>query len=260
MRPDETYRDRSDLAPARLLQHAGRWDDALTTLGASDQVSLDLRADILVDRHSWQHDDRTEALHAIAAASEPLSTFLIAQVDYTTRLARVNGTSTLAGLPDLVNDPIEDFLRAAKATPDNGFGDWALFWYAVSTENLRDDTATARPVYAEVATRATARDEPVLASYANRHLGALLLYEDGDTAAGLDLIRLSLHQRAATGARAQVAAQQSLLAMALDDLAATPPGTTPAPATGTPNATEESRALRTLVSRTAHELDLAWLK
>jgi hypothetical protein len=259
MRPDETYRDRPDLAPARLLQRAGRWDDAVAALTVTDHVAADLKAEILTDRHSWRHDDRTEALDAIGAASEPLATFLTAQVDYTARLARLNGSGALSGLPELVDDPVEDFLQAAKASTDEGLRDWALFWYAVSTENVRDDTATARPVYAEVAVRATERDEPLLASYANRHLGALLLYEDGETAAGLDLIRLSLHQRSATGARAQIAAQQSLLAMALDDLAATP-HQTPTPASGAPNATPESRALRALVNRTAHELELAWLK
>jgi hypothetical protein len=268
MRPDETYREYPLLASARQLQRAGRWDQALDVLAAADDpAARDLSADLLADRHSWRLDDRTEALaaiEAVRAGNEPLAILLTAQVDYTARLFRLNAPPDTAGplrdAPDLVADPVEDFLLAAKAADDTGLRDWALFWYAVSTENVRDDTGTARPVYAEVAARATERDEPLLASYANRHLGALALYEDGDRETGLELLRRSVHERAAVGARPQIAAQQSLLAMALDDIAAAGSGTTPTPGAGAPGATPESAALRALVRRTAHELDLTWLK
>jgi hypothetical protein len=265
MRPDEAYRDYPALALARHLQRAGRWDLALDLLaGAGD--AADLRADILCDRHQWRLDDRTEAVAAIDAIREtnrPLATLLSAQLEYWAHLFRKNvmaGADVDADLgdpPGLVADPVEEFHRVTKEADDVGLRDWAAFWYAVSSENLRDDLATAKPVYAEVYDQATGRGELLLASYASRHLGGVALYDDGEVGKGLDLLKLSMYQRATVGARPHLAAAQAMYAMALDDAAA---GTTPKPNSAPAGASPDSGLLRELVAHTAAELDLTWLK
>lgn len=261
MKPDETYRSRPALASARYLQRAGHWDEALAVLGA-DPLAAQLRAEILTDRHQWRLDDRTEALEAIDAIrteNPELARLLTAQLDYWVRLFQRRAGSSLAGLPALVEDPVEEFQQVVKAATDPGMRDWAMFWFAVSSENLREDTATARPLYAEVLARATERGELLLASYASRHSGGVTLFDDGDVDKGLDLLRLSVHQRATVGARPQLAAAQTLLAMALDDVAATEPGTTPKPESGKVSS-PETDLLRSLVAHSAQELGLTWLK
>jgi hypothetical protein len=269
MTPDEAYPDHPGLARVRHLQRAGRWNDALDLLsGADDPAAVELRADVLTDRHQWRVDDRTEALAAIDAVrpgNEPLATLLTAQIEYWLRLFERRAPDDLAAerrdLPTLTEDPVEDFLLAAKAFGDAPMHDWAMFWYAVGSENVRDDVATARPVYDEVVARATERGELLLASYGNRHLGFVAVYLDGDREAGLDLLRLSAQQRAAVAARPHVAAAQSALAMALDDIAAADPGAKPEPTAGAPGtAGPESTYLRALVNHTAAALDLTWLK
>ena len=274
MRPDEAYRDRPGLAPARHLQRAGRWDEALPLLdGARDPAALGLRADILCDRHQWRLDDRSEALDAIDAVRDtdgPLAMLLTAQLEYWVRLFRRNVmagadvTADLGDQPTLVEDPVEQFRLAgesAAAAGDQGLRDWAMFWYAVSSENVRDDLPTARPVYAEVFARATERGELLLASYASRHLGGVALYDDGDREKGLELLKLSMYQRATVGARPHLAAAQAMYAMGLDDAAASEPGATPKPGSGDHGtAGPESTLLRTLVKHTANDLDLTWLK
>ncbi len=264
MKPDETYSSRPALAPARYLQRAGRWDEALTVLQDDDPLAAQLRADILTDRYQWRLGDRTEAVAAIDAIRDDnpeLARLLTAQLEYWVQLFHRNrpDSDDLADLPTLVDDPVEEFAQLAKAITDPGLQDWVLFWYAVSSENVRDDLDTARPLYAEVLTRATARGELLLASYASRHSGGVALFDDGDVERGLDLLRLSVLQRATVGARPQLAAAQALLAMALDDVAAAEPGTTPTPEEGTVSSSE-SDLLRDLVEHTARELDLTWLK
>jgi hypothetical protein len=260
MKPDEAYSSDPELATARHLQRAGRWDEALAVLTGDSPAARDLRAEILTDRHQWRLDDRTEALAAIRDASPLLARLLTAQLEYFQHLFRRNtADADPTALPQLVDDPVEEFRAVADEAGDPGLRDWVLFWYAVSSENVRDDLATAGPIYCDVLARATERGELLLASYASRHQGALVLYEQGDTDKGVELLRLSLHQRATVGARPQTAAAQAQLAMALDDVAATEPGATPKPNSGSV-AGPESVLLRNLIAHTADELDLTWLK
>jgi hypothetical protein len=222
----------------------------------TDPLAAQLRADILTDRHQWRLDDRTEALEAIDAIrteNPDLARLLTAQLDYWVRLFKRDD------LPALVEDPVEEFQQVVKAATDPGLRDWATFWFAVSTENLRADTGTARPLYADVLARATERGELLLASYASRHCGGVTLFDDGEVDKGLELLRLSVYQRATVGARPQLAAAQTLLAMALDDVAATEPGTTPKPESGKVSS-PETDLLRSLVAHSAQELGLTWLK
>lgn len=263
MRPDEAYLDRPELAPARHLQRAGRWDEALALITGDGPDALALRADILADRHQWRLDDPAEALAAVSAigASHPDDAMMLdAQLEYWAFLFHKNTDGDYNDLPGRVADPVEQFHRVWKDTADEGLRDWAGFWYAVSTENMRDDHATAAPVYAEVLRGASERGELLLASYATRHLGGLALFVDGSTAQGLELLRLSMYQRATVGARPQLAAAQAMYAMALDDVAAAPDGSVPVPGGGEAGASPDSGLLRELVAHTAAELDLTWLK
>lgn len=263
MRLDEAYLDRPELAVVRHLQRAGRWDEALALLPrtGSPDVAV-LRADVLADRHQWRLDDPAEALAAVAAIrdSHPAVAMLLdAQLEYWAFLFHKNTDGVYDDLPGRVADPVEQFHRVWKDVDDEGLRDWAGFWYAVSTENMRDDHATAAPVYAEVYDGATRRGELLLASYATRHLGGLALFVDGDAARGLELLRLSMYQRATVGARPQLTAAQAMYAMALDDVAAAEPGAAPKPGAGKPGVSPESGLLRDLVAHTAAELDLTWL-
>jgi hypothetical protein len=94
--------------------------------------------------------------------------------------------------------------------------------------------------YARALTLARAADDPLLESYVVRHQGGQAL-DDGDHECAVALARRSLQLRAACGARPHVAAAQALLADALGE-------------------TEEAAELRSILARTADELDLAWLK
>ncbi|GIG59524.1 hypothetical protein Lfu02_38960 [Longispora fulva] len=239
---DEAYMSRPDLAVARHLQRAGQWDLALAHLSATpapatsstpatargagpgDPLLAALAAEITVDRFLWQLGDVTPALTAIAALGDtPLAALLTGQLTYW-------GTLFSLDLPGLDADPVKTFGGVLDA-PE--LGGWPLFWHAVSTENLRGDTPTATAGYEKVRQWARDTGDVLLESYASRHLAT------GDDT--VPLFRLSVQQRAAAGARPQLAAAQSTLADALGD-------------------TPEAAELRALVAYTADELGISWLR
>ncbi|MEV6524367.1 hypothetical protein AB0M43_20635 [Longispora sp. NPDC051575] len=224
---DEAYLSRPELAVARHLQRAGQWNLALDHLGtaeASDPVRAALIAEVTVDRFLWQLGDVAPALAAIAALGDtPLATLLTGQVTYWGRLFSLD-------LPGLDADPVDQFATVLDA-PE--LGGWPIFWHAVSTENLHGDTPTATAGYEKVRQWARDTGDVLLESYASRHLAT------GDDT--VPLFRLSVQQRAAAGARPQIAAAQNTLADALGD-------------------TPEAAELRTLVAHTAEELGISWLR
>ncbi|MGY0233031.1 hypothetical protein [Longispora urticae] len=243
---DEAYLSRPELAVARHLQRAGQWNLALDHLGttlpdghaegpaaqgaaptthaAPDPVRAALIAEITVDRFLWQLGDVAPALAAIAALGDtPLATLLTGQVTYWGRLFSLD-------LPGLDADPVDLFATVLDA-PE--LGGWPIFWHAVSTENLRGDTPTATVGYEKVRQWARDTGDVLLESYATRHLAT-----GEDT---VPLFRLSVQQRAAAGARPQLAAAQNTLADVLGD-------------------TPEAAELRTLVAHTAEELGISWLR
>lgn len=218
------------LGTARRLQRAGDWSGALR-LTPHDAAGAVLRAEILVDRHTWCLDPVDEALAALAviAPQEPATAdFLTAILEYWRQLA---GSGPLPLGPD----PVVEFERLDGHVAPG----WAAFWYAVALDNLRLERDAAQPVYRRALAAALEEGDLLLESYVVRHQGFYLLEQDRD--AGLALLRRSIDLRAACGARPHVAAAQAALAEAL--------GVGP-----------ESVLLQRLVARNAEELNLAWLK
>lgn len=83
MEQDTAYIVRLGEDPARALQRAGRWDDALAVLPAGAAA---LRVRILADRFWWRLDNPAEAEAAAAALAlqnPVLAQFCSAQLAYT---------------------------------------------------------------------------------------------------------------------------------------------------------------------------------
>jgi hypothetical protein len=233
MKSDRTYYAEPSLGLARRLQRAGDWAGALRLVPDNAQGAV-LRAEILVDRHSWCIDPLDEARAAIRAIAddEPdVAAFLAATLEYWRRVFKCGGGE--AG-----PDPVAEFTRLdtsdAKLAPG-----WATFWRGVALENLADDAEGAQAQYRRALGVALDEEDLLLESYVVRHQGFHLLKQDPD--AGIMLLRRSLYLRAGCGARPHVAAAQAGLAQAL--------GVGP-----------ESVLLNRLVAHTARELNLVWLK
>lgn len=227
MKSDSTYYAEPDLGPARRLQRAGDWDGALRFV-PDTQPGAVLRAEILVDRHTWVLDPFDEALAAVRAIAdgEPdAAAYLTAVLEYWRRTFKTGDT-------ELGPDPVAEFGRLEVGAPG-----WATFWHGVSLENLRQDDEGAQAVFRRALGYALDDGDLLLESYVVRHQGSHLRDRD----AGLALLRRSLDLRAACGARPQVAAAQATLAEAL--------GVGP-----------ESVLLNRLVAHSARELNLTWLK
>lgn len=229
MKSDRTYYADPELGPARRLQRAGDWDGALRLVPDSTPGAV-LRAEILVDRHTWRLDPvagATAAIHTIEDREPDDAAFLTAVLEYWRQLLKSGETA-------LGPDPVTEFARLDAKTPG-----WATFWHGVSTENLRGDDESAQALYRRALGSALDEEDLLLESYVVRHQGFHMLGQDRDT--GLALLRRSLDLRAACGARPHVAAAQAGLAEAL--------GVGP-----------ESVLLSRLVAHSAQELNLAWLK
>ena len=230
MKSDSVYYADPQLAVARRLQRAGHWEAALRLTPHSEDGAV-LRAEILVDRHTWCLDSTDEARGAIAeitASAPATAAFLITVLEYWRQL-------TKSDHPFIGPDPVAEFERLdGQIAPG-----WANFWLGVALENLRLDRDGAQAAYRRALATALEEGDLLLESYVVRHQGFYLLEQDRE--AGLALLRRSLHLRAACGARPHVAAAQAALAEAL--------GVGP-----------ESVLLRRLVARSAEELNLTWLK
>ncbi len=236
MTADATYFAAAGLAPARHLQRAGQWELALA-LTPDDDGGAALRADILVDRHSWRLDPPGEALAAIdviASRRPELAIYLTAQLEYWRRLLSQSDEPIGGGLigTDLA-------AAVAKVAGEDALGGWARFWHGVVLDNLMGDTAGAAADYVSALAVAQAGGDQLLESYVVRHQGGHAM-EAGDSERGIALYRRSLQLRAARGARPQTAAAQATLAEAL-------------------GATPEAAELRAIAMVTARELGLTWL-
>jgi hypothetical protein len=233
MRSDRTYYAEPALAQARRLQRAGDWDGALSLLPRSAPAAV-LRAEILVDRHTWSLDPLDETLAAIRAIAddEPdVAALLIATLEYWRQKFKCD---------DAVRgpDPVAEFARLDSPDARLAPG-WATFWHGVTLDHLARDSEGAQAHYRRALGVALDEEDLLLESYVVRHQGFYLLKQDRD--AGITLLRRSLYLRAGCGARPHVAAAQAGLADAL--------GVGP-----------ESVLLNRLVANTARELNLVWLK
>jgi hypothetical protein len=232
MLPDDVYLPTTPLAVARHLQHAGQWDLALEAIAdLRTETAAALRAEILVDRHSWRLDPAPEALDAVATlekTNRPLALLLAGQLAYWQTVF------------DLGGDPIVPDIRTAyaDAARDARIGRWAVFFDAVYCQYIVSDADAAAEGFAAALAGARAHGDLLLESYAVRHQGEMRANEDPQGT--VDLLRRSLSLRTGLGVRPHCAAAQATLASAL--------GTTP-----------EAGYLRADATRTAGELGLTWL-
>ncbi len=203
------------------LKWAGLWD-----LAAEHAESAHERAEILTDRFWWTLRGAGEAEAAVAGLGSG-GAFLDAQLAYT---RVVFGLGTRPGDRERARS---GFTRALADTP------WAEFWLGVVAEHLDHDAGAAAGQFARALDAARETRDPLLESYAIRHLGGQAV-EEGDREAGIGMLRRSYHLRAALGARPQTAAAAATLAAAL------PPG-------------GEADDLRRTAAATARELGLTWL-
>jgi hypothetical protein len=215
---------------ARVLRLAGQWDLALTALPAD---ALDLRAEILVDRHLWRLDPPDEAHAAVAVVAWAGRTALAGLLDGQLRYWLMLQTP---GRPADGMAAADESLLAAAGDP--GLAGWAAFWRGVLAENIGRDRVAAAGYYAEAS--AAGEGDRLLGSYVDRHIG-FHRRADGDVEEAVLLLRRSLYARAALGAVPQVAAAQAALAGAL-------------PAGG------EREVLLASARLTADELGLTWLR
>lgn len=214
---------------ARALTRAGLWDLALELPGT---VSTALRAEILTDRFWWRLEESAATEAAVAALLEEdplLGGFYDAQLAY---------TRTLFGIDSRPEDPQRARAGFAAAAGDEQLTGWARFWLGVLAEHVDHSPQQATGHFNQALGQAVDDNDPMLESYAIRHLGGQAL-DNGDTA-GLDLLRKSYHLRAALGARPQTAAAAATLAASL------PPS-------------REAGQLKKIAAETAHELRLTWL-
>ena len=226
MTPDAAYIVRADLAPACHLRRAGQWDAALSLV---PQGVPELLAEILVERHMFRLDPPGEAIAAVRALPDSLlATFLLALLEYSRQLFKQDGEP-------IIDDPVAAF---ASAATDPALAAWATFHHAISTQNLRDDPATAAIGFRRALELAPG--DRFLESYVVRHQGDQLINWNGERDAGIALLRRSLYLRAALGARPQTAAAALTLSGEL------PPG-------------PEAEELREIARQTARELDIPWL-
>lgn len=214
---------------ARALKRAGLWDLALELPGT---VSTALRAEILTDRFWWRLEESATAEAAVAALLEEdplLGGFYDAQLAY---------TRTVFGIDSRPEDPQRARAGCAAATGDERLAGWASFWLGAVAEHVDHSPQRATGHFNRALDVALDDKDPMLESYAIRHLGGQAL-DNGD-ATGLDLLRRSYHLRAALGARPQTAAAAATLAASL------PPG-------------GEADQLKKIAAETARELRLTWL-
>ena len=218
------------VAAAQALGLAGRWALAEDLLASSGPASPDERAalaltaaQVAVDGDFWQRtatagpalERAAEALQA--AAPDPLLAFDLAflrlRQDYFAELLAPGGPRFG---PD-GRDPaaVDEFARRADRlrheAPDERRGGEATFYAGLIEDNLRGDSAAARPLFAAAVAAGEATGDGLLTSEALRHLGYL-----DDQAGQPDLAReqwqraTALRQRA--GCVPLTLAQQLLIA------------------------------------------------
>src|SRR5262249_20973301 len=138
---DATYFSDPSLAPARRLQRAGDWDGA-ARLAPDTGSGAVLRAEILVDRHSW----RLDPPHEVMAAENPRTArYLTALLQYWRRLLKCDREPHGP-------DPVDEFADL-EAETRLATGSTAFF-HGVALENLRRDTEAAQAAYRRALTAA----------------------------------------------------------------------------------------------------------
>ena len=214
---------------ARRLQLLGEWDAALAVLGPDADPGL--RAEIAVERWYFQmvgHDEAEQAVAALDQAS-PTAQLLRGRLAYSRLLFRRDPrpgdrADSEAGYRNAVRDGDES-TRA-----------WAEFHWGCLLDNIDGDAGAAIQHFETALELGVKHGDTSLESIAVRHLSA-----HPGPAERVQMLRRSLHLRAALGARPYTIAAQATLASELPE-------------------DDPERALLTKAYRAgAEELRIAWL-
>ncbi len=196
------------ISAALALHRAGEWDAALALLGQAGTEAAKPRAQILAERFFWQPDHAAAAEAAVDALdpTSVLGRYLGAQLAYARvlfdRSPRTGDVETAdAGFRTAAEDP--------------SMSGWGLFWLGLVADNVHEQPTIGRQRYEQALAVSQQDGDLLLESYVVRHLGGHIL--EHDQPAGIELLRRSLHLRAALGARPQVAGAQATLAGFLPD-------------------------------------------
>lgn len=189
-----------DAYMARRLMLLGEWDAALAVLGLD--ADPELRAEIAVDRWFFQiegHEEAEKAVMALDPAS-PTAHLLTARLAYSRLLFRRDPRADDRAVA-------EAGYRAAVENGDEKQRGWAEYHWGVLLDNIDEDSAGALARYETALQIATKSGDDYFESYIIRHLAHLK-----EPAEHEQMLRRSLHLRAALGARPQTIAAQAALA------------------------------------------------
>ena len=207
------------VAAAAELMRAGQWaaaTDLLTATRADDpgehrSLALAL-AEVAVDRDFAQQTDHASA--ALAAVDEVADDSIVWDVDMLK--LRKDYANALFGSGGDADELAERARRLIDQAPDEGRRGAVSFYAGVMADNLLDRPDEAFTHYTTALRLGEKTDDPLLMSYALRHLG-----DHAHTAGDLPLARqhweLSTEQRQQTGHLLGALAQQTLLAVLLQD-------------------------------------------
>src|SRR5581483_10630272 len=166
------------VAAATALQLAGRWDAATRLLDAArpgdpaEAARLAVAAaTVAVDGDFFRNTDTAgpvlaRADAAVAAAPDPVLDWDLASLR-----ARIDHAATLFGTTPPGGGGAGRVERLRETAPDPLRAGWAAFWCGVIQDHAGADHATAVVRYAEALRVAEEAGDPLLASYAERHLG-----------------------------------------------------------------------------------------
>jgi hypothetical protein len=205
-------------AAATALRLAGRWYAATRLLDAARPADPAEAAQLAVavatvaaDADFFRQADTAgpqldRAAAALDSAPDPVLEWDLEQLGVQrAHAANLFGAAGAEG-PALV----ERAERHRDAAPDPRRAAWAAFWCGVIHEHAANDHDTAVERYTEALRGAEEAGDPLVASYAERHL-ADDAYENGDTADGVARAERSLALRQRAGFVPGVLAQQAMV-------------------------------------------------
>lgn len=254
------------IAGAQALTRAGCWELAGQLLAAArthqprEQTAIALAmAEVAVDQDYWCRTGRAEpvldrAAEAVAQSADGSDLydldFLRLRQDYVSMVSD-SGEGPPAGGPNDRSPALQDQLerreeRLRGSAPDRLRGGWASLYAGLIAQVLRNDAATAGPLFAEALAAADRRDDEagaLLGAAALHHLGAIAR-EAGDTRrARFCLERSAELRRSARFVPGLLAVQLALAELAKSE-----------------GENARARALASEVRRWARALHIGWLQ
>lgn len=199
------------------LRLAGRWDEALASLGGRDDAdAAQERVLVLADRNMVQggYGDQVEAalddLAGLAGGDRRIEAFVLARRGLKLHSEFLRNRD--AGEPPDELPLFEQALAIRREIGDEEGVAESLFHIGLVHQVVRGDSPASQPWFQESYDRAREQGDELLMSYAVRHLG-FASQEAGDNETAERQFRESLELRKRAGWRAGVAAAELALAM-----------------------------------------------